>query len=297
MTNLLENGLITEMPCGMNFAYVLSDNSYFLPIEYKVLQGQNDTFFVKCVRMLYNGRVQLYYLADSYKPLSGMLFGMNADAFIKIVMNLLANVIEVKNNGFLSCTNIEASFDKIFVEPSTRKVRLVYLPISEHLYEDDGEFENELRTSLIRLINGVPALFSDRTMTLAVDLANKMMPIEEILSRLKRNVVMPESDTHKKHAGLKLVEEKGHTIFSVNKSEFVLGKSTGAADGVILMHNAVSRRHCVIRKTDEGYTVTDLGSLNGTFLNKNRLQPDQPYILRNEDTLRVANVSFQVQIQ
>lgn len=298
MNALLERGLIEEMSCGMNFAYVLSDNSQFLPVEYKVLRSQRDTCFVPCVKMLYNGKIQLYYLADSFKPLSSMLFGMNADAFVKIVTNLLADVIEVKANGFLSCTNIETSFEKIFVEPNTRKVRLIYLPISERLYADNNEFENELRTSLIRLVNGVPALFSERAMTLAVNLANKLISLEDILAQLKSNTVLPPVDLPRKQKSrLILVEKTGKVKYTVNKPEFVLGKNPSGSDGLISFNNAVSRHHCVIHQTAEGYTVTDLGSLNGTFLNKIRLLPEEKYPLKHGDTLRIANVAFQVHIQ
>lgn len=297
MNTLLEHGFVEEMACGLNFAYVLSNNSGFLPIEYKVMHGQCGGNFVKCVKMLYNGRIQLYYLVDSYKPLSEMLFGMNADAFVKIVTNLLAAVVEIKNNGFLFCANIEASFDKIFVEPSTRKVRLVYIPISEHLFESGDAFENELRTSLIRLINGVPALFSEKTTMLAVDLANRTQSLENILTRLKGNAVWRTSDVAKKPSKLLLVETAGRVQFSVDRDRFILGKNPADVDGIIAFSNAVSRRHCAITKTAEGYAVTDLGSLNGTFLNKNRLQHDQAYPLKNEDVLRIANVNFRVQIQ
>lgn len=33
----------------------------------------------------------------------------------------------------------------------------------------------------------------------------------------------------------------------------------------------VSRRHAEFRRTDDGYTVTDIGSLNGTYVNRDRI--------------------------
>lgn len=39
MNVLIENGLITEMECGANIAYVLEDNTAFLPTEYKVIKS------------------------------------------------------------------------------------------------------------------------------------------------------------------------------------------------------------------------------------------------------------------
>ena len=51
MNTLIENNYIKEMECGANFAYVLSDNSAFLSTEYKVLQSQTNSCFVKCMKV------------------------------------------------------------------------------------------------------------------------------------------------------------------------------------------------------------------------------------------------------
>ena len=47
MNVLIEHNVITEMECGSNFAYILNDNSAFLSTEYKVLQSQAKSCFVK----------------------------------------------------------------------------------------------------------------------------------------------------------------------------------------------------------------------------------------------------------
>ena len=68
MNALLENNNITEIECGSNFAYVLNDNNLFLSTEYKVLQSRSGGCFVKCMKMTYNGEIQLYYLTEAYRP-------------------------------------------------------------------------------------------------------------------------------------------------------------------------------------------------------------------------------------
>ena len=70
MNVLIENGIITEMKCGNNFSYILDDASLFLSTEYKVLQSQGEECFVKCMKLLYNGKIQFYFLVNEYKPLS-----------------------------------------------------------------------------------------------------------------------------------------------------------------------------------------------------------------------------------
>ena len=50
----------------------------------------------------------------------------------------------------------------------------------------------------------------------------------------------------------------------------------------------ISRRHAVIRRTEWGFTLEDLSSTNGTWVNGMQLQPGQTYLLRNGDQLKLA---------
>lgn len=47
----------------------------------------------------------------------------------------------------------------------------------------------------------------------------------------------------------------------------------------------VSRRHVEIRREEEGYAVYDVGSLNGTYLNRERVDSG---LLRNGDELQIG---------
>ena len=54
---------------------------------------------------------------------------------------------------------------------------------------------------------------------------------------------------------------------------------------ILLDDVTVSRQHAEIRRTPEGYVVTDAGSLNGTYLNRKRVEEA---LLRNADELQVG---------
>ena len=56
--------------------------------------------------------------------------------------------------------------------------------------------------------------------------------------------------------------------------------------------NGVSRRHAMIRRTDRGYEILDLGSTNGTWLNKKRLTPDQLYPLESGAQVRLGRLEI-----
>lgn len=54
--------------------------------------------------------------------------------------------------------------------------------------------------------------------------------------------------------------------------------------------NSVSRRHAKLDRRPEGYTIGDLGSTNGTFVNDALLS--EPRLLRDGDYLRVGNCLY-----
>lgn len=305
MNSLIENNYISEMECGSNFAYVLSDNSTFLSTEYKVLQSQANSCFVKCMKMMYNGKVQLYYLTKGLKSFASMIPSLDADSFLTIVSNMLSDIIDVKHNGFLSCQNIDISFERIYVDPTTHKVSLVYLPLSKRIFDDNSSFENEIRTGLVKLISGVSTLSSPKTIQFSADLSNGTLSIEDLHARIKGGKTIvdrggtDEVIQNKPSSGsLRITAMNAPTRVEivVTKDEFVIGKKPELCDGVIDFNKMISRSHCRINKKGSQYTITDLQSANGTYVNKVRLQPNQPHPINNGDVIRLANSDFQVTI-
>ena len=183
MYTLKDNGIVEEIACGNNFGYLLSDSKYFANTDYKVLQSQTSGIFVPCMKMLFNGKIQIYYITDEYRPLSTMFSGITSDILLHIAVNMFGCIVEVKNNGFLSSQNIDISWDKIFVDPATLKVRLVYLPVNVRVFESFSEFQSELRSSLIKLIDKILPESSERMDKFVPDLANGSMSLEEIFNK------------------------------------------------------------------------------------------------------------------
>lgn len=306
MNALIENNVIIEMECGSNFAYILNDNSTFLSTEYKVLQNQANSCFVKCMKMMFNGKLQLFYMTKGLKTFATMIPSMDSESFLTIIANLLSDIINVNHNGFLSCRNIDIAFEHIYVDPTTYKVRLVYLPINKHIYDDNASFENELRTGLVKLIASISTISTPKTMRFSSDLSNGTLNIEDLYMRIKggknienSQINSGQSDVAGGNVGsglLRIIAMNAPTRveIAVTKDEFVIGKKAEICDGVIGFNKMISRSHCRINKRGNQYTITDLQSANGTYVNKIRLQPNQPYPIHNGDVIRLANSDFQV---
>lgn len=86
-----------------------------------------------------------------------------------------------------------------------------------------------------------------------------------------------------------------------SKGEFVLGRKAGTTSERLLdlapfggYSLGLSRRHVVIRQTATGYEVMDLGSVNGTWLNEERLVPHTAYPMPSGSNLRLARMRILV---
>lgn len=300
MNRLIENHYVSETKYGTNFAYILNDDSLFLPTEYKMLQGQTNSIFLKCMKMYFNGNIQLFYLTKAYIPLISILPKLNSESFLSIVSNLFGCIIEAKNHGFLSCKHIDISLDHIFIDPTTYKVKLVYIPALNNLYDDTSSFESEIRISLIKIISEMSNISSTKTMYLSSDLQNGSVSLESIFSKLsgKSNNLNSHSGSNKLQGTnqIKLVAMDVRPRFEVviNKPEFIIGKKQSVVDGVISFNKMISRIHCKVICKQDDYYIEDLQSANGTYINNVRLQPKVATRIKHGDVVRLANSNFQV---
>ncbi len=96
--------------------------------------------------------------------------------------------------------------------------------------------------------------------------------------------------------GLKLIPvDGGQNGFDIYNSEFVIGKQSGAVNGVI-PNAAVSRKHCVITCANGNYFIEDLGSTNGTKINGTKIPSHQKTGISSGDIIKIADVKYQVEI-
>lgn len=306
MYTLKDSGAIKEINSGNNFEYILEEGNHIVNTDYKVLQSQTNDIFVKCMKMMRNGKPDLYYVTEGYRPMSSMFNKIDADTLVTIVVNLFATIVEVRNNGFLACQCIDMSWDKIFVEQSTLKVKLVYLPLAVRAFDSYIEFENELRTSIVRLIDKVMVNGSDRLKHLRADLSDGTLSLEDVYNRSRGmgTSSIGNSQNRQQHfetkvpSGnhLKLVAMNAPKYFEIilDKSDMLLGKKQEIVDKAITFNNMISRKHCRITNMRNEYYISDAGSANGTYVNGVRLKPGQLKLINRGDIIRLANSDFQV---
>jgi pSer/pThr/pTyr-binding forkhead associated (FHA) protein len=102
-----------------------------------------------------------------------------------------------------------------------------------------------------------------------------------------------------------LVEGGGQNRFQFSApgvEGYIIGrsdnKSSFTPDIDLTAYNALqkglSRRHAALVRAQGMVHVLDLSSVNGTFLNGQRLAPEVPYLVRAGDKLRLGNFNIQL---
>jgi pSer/pThr/pTyr-binding forkhead associated (FHA) protein len=71
--------------------------------------------------------------------------------------------------------------------------------------------------------------------------------------------------------------------FTLERPQTTIGRSPDC--DIFLDDVTVSRRHAVVAHDDSGFTIEDLGSLNGTFLNRSRIERG---VLENGDEVQIG---------
>src|SRR5215813_6822148 len=76
-------------------------------------------------------------------------------------------------------------------------------------------------------------------------------------------------------------------VFAIGEEPLVIGRETAAT--VCVADASVSRRHSKIEKKDDQFVITDLESLNGTFVND---VPVRTRVLEHGDRVRIGDAQF-----
>ncbi len=299
MNELLQSKKITEMQFAQNPGYILSDNNLFSLTDFKVLKNKEQTGgFIKCSRAVYNGKISLVYFVGDNKRLKNILFSLDPESFILILKNLFEILLEIKGIGFLSYQNVDISADKIFIDQKTLGVSLIYLPIISNSVGEEV-FLNDLRTEIIQIISSTPALASEKLNKISAYISKASLTVEDLYKYISAecSVRLSRRSPAQPLLNLVSVNSKASYEYNISKPEFILGRVTSKADGVIPGNPAISGAHCKFLYRNGEYLVQDLHSSNGTFLNSKKLSANELYKVANGDRIRLANQDFLIRIQ
>ena len=299
-------------------AYILDDDAVFYGTGFKVFTSQEIDCLLPCVKSRWNGKMKLHYFTKGLLPLKDFLPSLNANQFRDVMLGVVRGLLTVEDNGFLSIKNVALSLESVYVDPGTGLPRMIYIPVTCNI---SGENVAEVAAKTCVLLRN--CLSISRSASLAYpDLQrfleqNRACNFQGIISALNGEGVdlsseyrvtkpdvdvvggsgRPQTQTNGGADGRFVLIAKGNVQPSKIRLlgyEMTLGRSGSKASCVIYSSSAISRTHCKLLIESGRLFVVDLGSANGTFVNKAKLTSSEKIELKEGFELRMADVVYLV---
>lgn len=287
------------IPAGENLTYLLSADEEYSSNAHRMMQGLLETGFLSCVAYKYNGRIKLMYLADGKKPLSE-LRNIQDEKTLDIIRSMVDTAQEMLSAGYLNLANVMLSADTIYADTLTGACSFIYLPINNG---NVGTGKEAFERRILSLINGLLIQWgaSPQLRRVAVEVARdgaSLQSVSRLVGQLRTGSGFPSGG---KPGGassplLHFVGVKTPVPVDIvlSKPEFIIGSNVNGADGTVTFSRAISRIHCKITLNGSETFITDMGSMNGTYVNGKRIAEGRLTPVQIGDRIRLASSEFEL---
>jgi hypothetical protein len=104
---------------------------------------------------------------------------------------------------------------------------------------------------------------------------------------IQRNTLSPKTlDKKKTLVGSLTPDDRPETVYPLLDAECTIGRA--AESGIVINDGSISSRHARIVRTPDGFTIEDLQSRNGTFVNGDKV--DKIRTLADGDVVRIGKI-------
>lgn len=113
-------------------------------------------------------------------------------------------------------------------------------------------------------------------------------------------ILSTSKDADEKYRGGKNMNNQNYPLASLDNKKLsipifnlpaTLGRNDLTVD-LVLLHDSVSREHCIFEFINNRLTIRDLGSTAGTQVNGVKLNPEMPYYIDDGDKVKIGKVKF-----
>lgn len=240
-----------------------------------------------CVR--FNDRIKLAYYPDGCQPLEKKVEGISLDDACAVAQKVLAEVSHLETYEEISMENIVWDMDSIYLDEENH-VYFICIPAVIPA-------ETERSQIYVRRVYG-----------LVEDLVGSREGSEEVKRQIDYQKEQSFGDWNALSEALEKrapEEDERIVLRSINTPEpltfrigheiFRIGSDEENADGVIKGVATVSPVHAEIGWNDINFYVKDLDSVNGTFVNDQRIAPQSEVPIGTGTVLRIADCTFSVE--
>ena len=141
-------------------------------------------------------------------------------------------------------------------------------------------------------IRQCPYCGNDAIKRLTVDSVQK----QEISQELTENIEDKEDIDDGSISALRLINQRDGKIILIPNGKYMIGAYGDIETDYFWNLNYVSGRHAVIEVTNKEVSIIDNNSKNFTYINGNRIFPNNKNILIDGDVLTLADQKFEVSI-
>lgn len=308
-----------------------SDEQYMDELGYRVLSGISGTNLLCGTKSLFNGKSKLTYNISEYTPLSNLCDNLTREQVFEIIGGLLDTLEQIYDIGFLLYDNVSFRAKDILLKNGTCQVRLLYIPIQmEQTVLSRLEYDRIFCGCVQGVLSSIPAA---KTMTRFFEALSSPRTLAQLRELLHQEISNPspepepdpksepeqESDPEPESFGgrrwfggffgkrrekpkeepevwrLVGISTPGPFELELTGESFVVGRSVRRAQGVVSFSPTIGREHCRFFLRDGKWYLEDLNSVNGTFLNGERLEPGKEYAVNPEDRVRLSSTEFRLQ--
>lgn len=293
-----QKAMVTVKQTEDYISYTLEDEKQFSIVEEKVIKSRIANNIIVPYRIRQNGKLQLIMMIPAmYKILSRLSVDLEPQALFRAVLCMYEICEEVEKNGFLKLEHLDLNLNHILVS-ADGSICMAYLPVASGLgtilLDKDSALKAVSKELAARNVN---SKINSYIQEFKKDLQDEGCPFQQILGKIRSGEYGSRKSADLGAGGSLLpgssyfiLTENQHKI-DIQKDQFIIGKNPELADGIILGHTTVSRRHCAVIYENSMFYIYDLGSKNGTFVNNIQVT-GRKVPLKNGDNVRLADCSL-----
>ena len=186
-----------------------------------------------------------------------------------------------------TCIECDADISLLPIKTENEKLSSIryfkICPVCKHEVDIKNEQEK---------IRQFPYCGNDAIKRLTVDSVQK----QEISQELTENIEDKEDIDDGSISALRLINQRDGKIILIPNGKYMIGAYGDIETDYFWNLNYVSGRHAVIEVTNKEVSIIDNNSKNFTYINGNRIFPNNKNILIDGDVLTLADQKFEVSI-